>query len=285
MTQRVHFISGLPRSGSTLLGAILRQNPRFYASMTGPVGGLFRANLQAMSAGSELALLVTDEQRRALLKGLFTSFYGLMTDKQVVFDTNSQWTAHMSALRALFPEARVIATVRNVAWVMDSLERLFRNDPFENTRLFGPGGGNTVYGRVNALAQPDKLVGSAYMALKEAFYSEEADRLLLVDYDLLTRAPDRVLPLIYDFIEEPWFDHDFDNVEFDAPEFDAALGVRGLHTVRPKVERKPRRTILPPDLFEKYANMDFWRDRKASRANVITPEKSPAAADPAPAEA
>jgi hypothetical protein len=27
--RRLHFISGLPRSGSTLLSAILRQNPRF----------------------------------------------------------------------------------------------------------------------------------------------------------------------------------------------------------------------------------------------------------------
>ncbi|MBU0835751.1 MAG: sulfotransferase, partial [Gammaproteobacteria bacterium] len=26
-----HFISGLPRSGSTLLAALLRQNPRFHA--------------------------------------------------------------------------------------------------------------------------------------------------------------------------------------------------------------------------------------------------------------
>jgi len=35
--ERLHFISGLPRSGSTLLSAILRQNPRFYAGMTSPV--------------------------------------------------------------------------------------------------------------------------------------------------------------------------------------------------------------------------------------------------------
>ena len=35
-----HAISGLPRSGSTLLAALLRQNPRFYAEMTSPVVGL-----------------------------------------------------------------------------------------------------------------------------------------------------------------------------------------------------------------------------------------------------
>jgi sulfotransferase len=38
MQANIHFISGLPRSGSTLLSAILRQNPRFHAGMTGPVG-------------------------------------------------------------------------------------------------------------------------------------------------------------------------------------------------------------------------------------------------------
>ena len=34
--RKMHFISGLPRSGSTLLSAILRQNPRFYAAMSSP---------------------------------------------------------------------------------------------------------------------------------------------------------------------------------------------------------------------------------------------------------
>ncbi len=32
--QQYYFISGLPRSGSTLLGAILNQNPRFKAGMS-----------------------------------------------------------------------------------------------------------------------------------------------------------------------------------------------------------------------------------------------------------
>jgi sulfotransferase len=31
--QKMHFISGLPRSGSTLLAGILRQNPQFHAAM------------------------------------------------------------------------------------------------------------------------------------------------------------------------------------------------------------------------------------------------------------
>ncbi|MBD2040099.1 sulfotransferase, partial [Microcoleus sp. FACHB-672] len=54
---KIHFISGLPRSGSTLLSAILRQNPRFHAGMTSPVGALVERMLEAMSENNEYSIL------------------------------------------------------------------------------------------------------------------------------------------------------------------------------------------------------------------------------------
>ena len=93
--------------------------------------------------------------------------------------------------------------------------------------------------------------------------------MLVVDYDLLTQAPERVLRLVYEFLGEPWFEHDFDNVEYDAPEFDQALGLSGLHRVRRKVSVEARRTILPPDLFEQYSKLSFWDDAVGSEAQVI----------------
>lgn len=99
-----HFISGLPRSGSTLLSAILRQNPRFHAGMTSPLSGLFNAIVSSVSAGSELSTLVSREQRKRLLKGLFDSYYAdLPADRAVVFDTNRAWTGNLAALAELFP--------------------------------------------------------------------------------------------------------------------------------------------------------------------------------------
>ena len=65
-----HFITGLPRSGSTLLAAILRQNPRFHAGMTSPVGALTSALLPQFSAGSEYGATITQEQRRRLVRGV-----------------------------------------------------------------------------------------------------------------------------------------------------------------------------------------------------------------------
>ena len=276
---RYHFITGLPRSGSTLLSALLLQNPRFHAGMTSPVGSLFKGMLNQLGAGSEFGPVVTKEQRRRLARGLFESYYAdHAQSKEVIFDTNRMWSAQMPALMDLFPGAKVIACVRNVAWVMDSIERRYRANPYEITRLFTDDTErNTVYSRVDTLAQRNRMVGYPWTALKEAFYGEHASALLLVDYELLAQAPQRVLPLVYQFLGEPEYSHDFDQVSYDAPEFDEALGLHGLHQVRPQVGLQRRETILPPDLFEQYSKLSFWQHPANSRASVITPKMQPEA--------
>lgn len=272
MDKRFHFISGLPRSGSTLLGALLKQNPNFRAGMSSGLGSLVDANRQIMSTGSEVSMMMEQAQRPRILQALFDAYYADAAEDEIIFDTNRNWCGRMSLLADLFPQAKVIACVRDLSWVMDSVERLLRKNPYENTRLFGAGeaiGG--VSSRVDFLARPDRLVGSAYNLLKEAFYGEHAANLLVVEYEFLAKAPEQVLKLVYEFVDQPWYaGHDFEHVEFDAPKFDAALGVDGLHRVRPKVEFQPRKTILPPDVFKKFEAMEFWRETAGTEAHVIT---------------
>jgi sulfotransferase len=269
--RQFHFISGLPRSGSTLLSGILLQNPRFHAGMTSPVGSLCTAVLGQVSAGTEFAPVVGRDKRKALLRGLFDSYYA-DAGREVVFDTNRSWCARLPLLQDLFPGSKTIACVRNVAWIMDSFERKYRANPYEHTRLFGAAGARgTVYSRLEGLAQHEQTVGYAWSALREAFYGEHASSLLVVDYELLTRAPAKVLPLVYDFLGEPHFEHDFENVEYDAEEFDQQLGAPGLHRVKAQVKFTPRPTVIPPDLFEKFNQMSFWNDKAGSAANVIAP--------------
>lgn len=265
-----HFLSGLPRSGSTLTAALLKQNPRFHAGMSSPVASLFEGVVSQVSAGSEMSTMVNEEQRARLLRGLFESYYA-DRDEPIIFDTNRAWTAKLPALMKLFPEAKLICLVRDVAWIMDSMERQFRDNAFENTRIFAhPNQRATVYTRVESLASSNSLVGFPYQALREACYSEFADRLIIVDYDMLTSRPAEVINLVYEFLGEEPYEHDFESVNYDAPKFDAQLGLDGLHRVHKKVEPRPRQTILPPDLFQKFAQLAFWRDLSNSKAFRIT---------------
>ena len=60
----------------------------------------------------------------------------------------------------------------------------------------------------------------------------------------------------------------------DALFLDAQLGLDGLHRVRPQVKPQSRKTILPPDLFQRYAQLSFWRDLKDSKAFRIVAQAS-----------
>jgi len=118
----IHFISGLPRSGSTLLAALLRQNPRLQAGMSGPLAGLFGALLGQMSARNEYSVFIDDTQRERILHGLFDNFYA-DSPAEVIFDTSRAWCGWMPAIARLFPEAKVIACVREMPWVLDCGDR------------------------------------------------------------------------------------------------------------------------------------------------------------------
>jgi sulfotransferase len=153
---------------------------------------------------------------------------------------------------------------------MDSIELLIRRNAFDVSRLFNnPAERATVYSRTEALSQGSRLVGYAYNALKEAFYSEQSASLLLVDYDLLTINPAKTMSLIYQFLGEDHFEHDLDSVEYQEPEFDNKVKTQGLHQVRSKVHFKPRKTILSSDLFERFDGLSFWSDATNSRASAI----------------
>ncbi len=253
----IHFISGLPRSGSTLLAAILRQNPAFTAGISTPLCRLVCSNVEAMSERLEGSVMIDDLMRERILKGLFEAYYP--TDG-TVFDTNRGWCAHMPLISRLFPLSTVICCVRNIPEILDSIEQLAARNTFQPSGLFGYSTGGTIYTRVERLMGANGMVSYACDALREACFGPHANKLLLARYSSLCLQPKETLDLIYHTLGCDPFEHTFDNVTFDADEYDRRLGTPGLHRVRPRVELIERTGVLPPDLVERYREWAFWDD-------------------------
>jgi sulfotransferase len=220
---------------------------------------MMNAMLAEMSAGNESALFFTPAQREAVLKGLFANYYGLIAPARIVFDTNRGWTARIDLLATLFPQAKIICCVRHIPWIIDSVERLIRKNKFELSKIFSFEVGGTVYSRAEGLMSASGLIGYPLNAMKQAMHSAEAGRILLLPYDTLVNEPAAAMAAVYAFTGLAPFKHDFENARFDVREFDARLGTPGLHDVRPKVAAVERKTILPPDLWERYERASIWR--------------------------
>jgi sulfotransferase len=260
---RVHFIAGMPRAGKTMLAAILRQNPRFFHfGMESPVCDLVMAIEKASSKNNELNWVLDEDDKLRLRWAVFEAIYGDRADI-VCWDTCRQWTAKMPLLATLFPDFKVIACVRSVAWIMDSFERLFqRSAGTELSGIYNFAANSTVFSRCGILAASDGVVGRALDAMREAYYGQHASHLLLVDYVSLTSDPRTTMKRIYEFCEEPVFIHDFESLTADNDKFDLAIGSPGLHRIPPKVHRVSRETVLPPMLFDRFLADDFWTHSK-----------------------
>ena len=255
-----HFISGLPRSGSTLLSAILRQNPRFYANITSPVYALADRMIDSMGAEMKYSSAFDDAKRAVILRGLFRSYYYDVADTvSVVFDTNRLWTANAAMLQVLFPESRIICCVRNVTRILDSFETIFRKNPLQYNSMFAFKNEPSIYGRVQSMMNArDGVVGAPHSALRSLWFTEFAKKMIVVRYESLAKNPADTLKRLYASLGEPLYQHDFDDVAYEEKEYDHRIGLNGLHTVRGKVEFRERPLTIPPDVFQNYAKSNFW---------------------------
>lgn len=252
------FISGLPRSGSTLLSAILRQNPEFYADISSPVQGLVASTINIIT-GSESNHLINEDRRKNILRSLFSAYYEVVKSK-TVFDTSRGWTAKTALLKALYPQTKIICCVRDLPWILDSFERIAAKNTLYNATLTDDEASQTVTTRCDALMDVKK----EGQVVKPLYFLEEGlllnpDMIFLMEYEGLCKNPEDSMRKLYEFIGKPYFDHDFDNVEYENEVYDQALNMKSLHTVRRKVTWEERPSILPKSVWDKYAGKEFWR--------------------------
>lgn len=254
--RQYYFISGLPRSGSTLLSSILKQNPRFHAGISGPLLTHFRS---AIECGNEMTSSEKSPERtKRIVSATVDAFYEDNL-KEVIFDTNRMWTNLLPQLKDLYPYTKVICCVRDINWIIDSFDRLHQKNPYHISSVFPKNADMNVYVRSSSLMSEGGVVKLPYDSLKSAMCGMHKDMIMFVEYEMLCKNPEGVMKALYNFIDQPYYEHDFNNVEDSYDEYDKDLSMPELHTIRRKVEWVQRDFILPPDILNTYSNLEVWR--------------------------
>lgn len=255
-----YFISGLPRSGSTLLSSILSQNPNFYADISSPLESATGMCLEVISA-SESNLLVNEEQRKNVIYGIFDGYYKHRKE-QIIFDTSRTWTKKTSFLKSLFPYTKILCTVRDIVSILNSFEIIFSKNPFYPNTIVEESSLESCFERCDLLMKPaDGTVSKSLMWLNEGYYFNP-EMIYIIEYEDLCREPEKTMRQIYEFLEKPYFPHNFKEVGYSNDLFDEKCNLKGLHTVRNEVEYNPPRNILPPEIVKKYSGLEFWRKQQ-----------------------
>lgn len=258
----IHFIAGMPRSGSTILGNVLAQNPRFHVT---PTSGLIEALLALRTSFDQIAdfkAAPNEAGKMAAIRGALFGFFDPV-DRPVVFDRNRAWLSELELAEVLLERnAKVIVCVRDIPEILASLERLWReNKAFRRIQQqemhvveF-----QSLEGRCNVWLQPAHIAGLSYMRIQDALTRGFRDRMHFVHFDRLTRNPAGTIQEIYRFLEEEPVQHDFEHVEQVLSENDVFHGIAGLHDIRPAVRPvPPRAKEMLGNLADKYKGPYIW---------------------------
>lgn len=260
-----YFISGLPRSGSTLLANILAQNPRFHTTGTSGIMDIIFGVRNSWDRLVEFQAAPNEPAKLRVMRGILDNYYSDV-DQPVVFDKSRGWVSLLEMAEAILGhKAKVLVPVRDIRDVLASFEKLWRNTSKTTQIAQEPAfyfKFQTIQGRTDIWMQPDQPVGLAYNRISDAVQRGFGDRMLFVDFDDMTNDPKGTFKSIYKFLGEKEFDHDFDHVKQVTWEDDAVHGFKGLHDIRTKVE--PMKSQWPHILgnfVEPLGRLNFWKQK------------------------
>ena len=227
MKKTLHFLSGIPRSGSTVLAAILNQNPETHVSTT---SGLVHALDGLANTWHSAGLLnENDPDRKKLaqtMRGMIDAFYE-DTDKPVVIDKGRGWPIPiiMGAMsQVLGHNPKIIATVRPVPDCMASFVRVAKPENLDEFMYSG---------------QLADHLKAAYISLQQG-YEAMPECFLFVEYDNLLANPKGELERIHAFLGLAPFEYDLSNIDgTPVKEDDENLhGYAGMHDIKPELKKQ-----------------------------------------------
>jgi len=255
--KKIVFTSGLPRSGSTLLSAILNQNPRFHTDMTVPTCQFFDSIIDIVNfPGSNKQFF------EGKIENIFRSILESCHEGEGVhFDHNRLWTGRTNLLKNIYPDFKIIVTVRDICWILDSFERISIKNLSNKSTFCNSQYSSNIYTRCDEYMN---LVWQPYICLKELIHKNISNA-IIIEYDLLVSDPETVMKSIYEHIQEPYFQHDFNKIENlkNHSSFDERINSHGLHHVREKVSFEKRNNIIPQEILNNHSGMEIWKNIKS----------------------
>jgi sulfotransferase len=263
-TKKYFYLSGLQRSGNTLLSALLNQHPEIYASHLSPVLDYAFSVSQNFSDNPADPKYTGSEKSKNTIKGILDSYHKDVK-KPIVFDRHKSWCTHESVnliKNFINPKPKIIFTVRDFFEIAESsiksgpeyVDRLMVESNF-----ISDSGLSINDNRANYLLGHNGIVSQLQSFIYASSLPENKNIFHIVKYnDLISNTQD-VMNKIYDFFEIEKFNNDLNNIELKEKENDEALGLpKDLHKVYSTIQsnKADPKSFFSDYVLEKYKNLN-----------------------------
>lgn len=212
--KNIFFLSSLPRSGATTLLNILAQNPDMHVSS---VSGL----VEMLNGAKDKLKLpefffqdgkTNSSQLTGFCEAAVQGFYKDV-DKKYIIDKNKKWGMYRNFVDTFYPNPKIVYIIRDLREVIASMEKQFRRNQAitDSIRIPDEMKGTNLPKRVD-IWMANTTLGLALESLNDIVRQGYDDKILFVKYEDLCLYPESELTRIYQYLEIPHFDHDFDSI-------------------------------------------------------------------------
>lgn len=269
MHKTYFFESGLPRSGSTLLSAILNQNPDIHCGAISPVLEIMYYTEQYFEGSEQALAYPKPEQHHKIISSVIDNYYSDV-DKSIVVDKCRAWPNNVDRIQEyLAKDPKILCPVRDVLEILASfIQMIHRNSnqvSFVDKALKDYGYEVNDDNRCDYLMSPEGIVDQSLYAFGEGFVKGCEKYMHIIEYNDLVNSPEETMRKVYQFLEIPHYKHDFSNVSHKYRERDNEIyGLSDMHEIRKQVKKTSKRPeeVLSDYVLNKYSGMEFWRKAK-----------------------
>ena len=262
-----YFMGGLPRSGSTVLTAILNQHPDVYASPQSHLLNILHSLKTEISTSESWQAGLMHEGYDSIMKDSGNVFYSHI-GKSLIIDKNRAWGTPGNQIYAevLNKNPKTILVLRPILEVLASFVRLAEKNPnnFIDNSIANQDFYVKYYKELNDvrcdyLMRSNGEIDQALLAIATLLKKPESYH--IVWYDDLITNPQKSLSDIYKFLEINDCKHDFKNIkQLDKHKDEIAFGIKNMHTILSSIkvsETKPK-LVLSDYTINRYSNvLDF----------------------------
>jgi len=240
MVKKVFFNSSLPRAGSTLLQNVMMQNPDIYSTPTsGVVEFLLNARTLYTSGDAFRAQDPKDMEKgfQGFCKSGLYGFFESITDRPYVIDKSRAWIGNFRFANFIDPNPKVIVMVRDLRSIFASMEKNYRKNPHKDPQIVNGlelKNMTTDSRMIHFSVSPP--IGPSLEWLKDATIQGYDKHILFIRYEDFTKNPENEIKRIYQYLDIPYFEHDFNNVQQLTNENDVIHGIFGDHKIKPVIQ-------------------------------------------------
>ena len=257
-SRQLFFLVAQPRSGNTLFASIMNQNPAIAAT----------ANSITLEIMKDLFLLKNTDvflnypDHKSLdnvLDSVFDTYYKDWPQR-IIIDRGPVMTSGNFALMQKHYKRpfKCIVLLRNLMDVLASYMQWYTENPDAFPNRYNL---NTDDEKLAMIMNKDGAVAKDLEAIKNAF--NYPDICHFVKYDDLVAQPEQEFKKIYEFIEEPYFYHRFNNVDqvnVNGLSYDDKIVGSNMHKLFDGPIRKvynPYIEKIPERIRKKYGHIKF----------------------------